>query len=438
MNLLSKYKPTNFKGYIASDQYYKGDGSDNGYFLGYDCYGIKKPYYKESNLVQLGANGTPNDTVTLIVGASSSSLQKLSSKWTHSMNNYYRLNDYNNYASSPKRNNITYSTQPFSVNWQGRNPNGGIELSATLRYSWDDTIHPDGKSATLGLKSILACDGVNTNAYLGCIAFRTQTVTPNLKKPLAPIFCAIIHRSPLGTTCSNTGEIITHNVYGLVHGVTEGTESSISNGHTKFYQGETNVAVIPFIAKWTGTTWCLIGLQTTPQYMTMSTTGGSGSVSNNVAITKIVAKISAFKDTSTGRVKFGFANDSDFTITVSGNGALAFTKNNSFGITPTDGNSTMINQSFVTLGKGIHEDTGYPYINVTNGSTYRASDIMNGRSSNATWQSPPMSEFTANTPFKIGIQVPYYKNLKTLTYLSGSVTVDPSNLQSSYTITINA
>ena len=58
-----------------------------------------------------------------------------------------------------------------------------------------------------------------------------------------------------------------------------GSEGTVTNGYTDFYLGETGLSCIPFIAKWTGNTWCLIGLGVKPYVMSgnLVTTGGSGS-----------------------------------------------------------------------------------------------------------------------------------------------------------------
>ena len=61
-NLLSKYKPTDFAGSERLESWYKGDGAKDGYFLGYDCYGVKKPHVNSTQFIILGADGVQCST----------------------------------------------------------------------------------------------------------------------------------------------------------------------------------------------------------------------------------------------------------------------------------------------------------------------------------------------------------------------------------------
>lgn len=437
INYLSKYKPTNAKDRFTTASSHQGDGTSDGFFLGYDCYGVTKPYMINTQFIQLGPNGTPTGNPSKLVNVDFANIE---GSWGRSAISVSRMADWNNYTHQPKNNSMTNSSTPFVTICQCTNPNGAIAGSATIRYNWDDIVHEDGKSATLGLKSLLACDGVNTNAYLGVAVYRTLDTTPETGKVLVDIGVAKIHTAPLGTTCPNTGEIYTHNVAFEMDDLIVGSAGSVTDGYTNFYYGEVGVKAIPFIAKWDGTTWCLIGLGVTPASMpgALVSSGGSGSITNNVAITNIVCRLRAVQESSA--IRFGIASNTDFAITTSGSGMLAFPNGNTFYITPADGNSIMQSQLGVRLGISYDDTLDMPYTQVSAG-TYYASSLMYGRTSGASYTSAPTSTFKSyagTAKFKVGITVPYYYNLKKWVYLSGSVEIDPANLQDYYTITINA
>lgn len=440
INILSKYKPTDSKDVVHTSTSHKGDGTQNGYFWGYNCYGVTKPYVASSQFNVLGANGTPATSGQKITGFN---FTNLVGDWSKSAIVHNRIRDFDGYIHTPQPNNILNGSQQFSASFQCTNPNGAIAATATLRYNWEDVVHSNGKSATLGLKSLLACDGTNTKAYLGVAAYRTLTKTGGTNKTLVPIGVAKIHSAPLGTRCPNTGEINTHHVNFSVDDLIVGTEGNVTNGYTDFYYGETGITCIPFIAKWTGSVWCLIGLGVTPYVMSgaLITTGGSGSTTNTVAITRVVATLTAVKNTD-GTITVGLQGNTAFQVTVSGSGFLAFQADNVFYITPADGNSTLQSQTGVRLGTSIDSELDLPGTTVSAG-TYQASSLMSGRSSSATYQNPPSSKFkpySNSTPFKVGIQVVYYKGLKTWTYLTGNVEINPSDITTgnskTYTITI--
>jgi hypothetical protein len=142
---------------------------------------------------------------------------------------------------------------------------------------------------------------------------------------------------------------------------------------------------------------------------------------------------------SDGTIRLGIDDNSDFAITVTGQGDLAFRRNNMFYITPADGNSMLRSQSGVRLGVSDNTTLDLPVTAVSSG-TYNASSLMYGRTSGATYISAPTSVFQpyGTTRFKVGFTIEYYKELRTWTFLNGSVEVDPNNLQDYYTITINA
>jgi hypothetical protein len=437
INELSKYKPTDAKDIVHTSTSHKGDSTQDGYFLGYNCYGIKKPYINHNAFTALGPNGVPTTEGKQITGVAFSALE---GKWSLSDVIINRIRDFDNYSQVASPNSFTYSTNPFSVTFQCSNPNGAISASATLRYNWDDIIHSDGTSATLGLKSLLACDGVNDKAYLGVVAYRVKTHTPETGQALIPIGVAKIHDTPLGERCSNTGEVNSHNVYFSVDDLIEGSAGTVTAGYSKFYYGETGIQCVPFIAKWSGNMWCFIGLGKTPFVLSSAlvANGGSGSNKNAVVITKVVCTLTAVKN-SDGSITLGLQGDEAFKVTNTGSGFLAFQANNSFYITPADGASIMVSQTGVRLGISTDDDLDLPGTEVIAG-THRASELMFGRSSSATYQNAPSSKFkpySESAPFKVGISVVYYKKLETWTYLNGSVEIDPSNLQSTYTITIN-
>lgn len=443
-NLLSKYKPTDFAGDERLESWYKGDGAKDGYFLGYDCYGVKKPHINNSQFILLGADGVPNSNDSANNGAKKIvgiDFAQLVGDWAKTDYVKYRFLDFDGYCQIPANNIFTNGTSPYVSFVSVMNPNGGIAGSAQLRYNWEDIQHEDGKSATLGLKSLLACDGVNSKAYLGVAVYRTLPKTPNSSIVLNKIAIAKIHTAELGTVCPNTGMVEIHNVAFDFQesGIVSGYESSITNGYSNFYIGEKEVKAIPFIAKWSGSEWHFIGLGVTPTNVpTLSASGGSGSTKNNVEITKVVCKLTAVRN-SDNTIQIGIANDADFAITVTGRGDLAFQKNNQFYITPADGNSTLRSQSSVRLGVSSNAELELPVTAVSAG-TYYASSLMYGRTNSAGYTSPPSSSFSASGKFKVGFTIPYYKRLTTWTYLNGNVEIDPSQITSgnpkTYTITI--
>ena len=437
VNLLSKYKPTDYAQPDGGDVFMAGDGSKIGYFLGYDCYGIQKPYLTNSQFILLGSAGIPSGNAAKLTGIQTGSLV---GDWQKSPLVWYRQLDFEGYCHIPAINRFTNGTNPFAVSMAVLNPNGGISASAQMRYNWDDIVHDDGKATTLGLKSLLACDGVNDKAYLGVAVYRTLSKTPNTGVTLTPICVAAIHTAPLGETCPNTGMVEMHNVAFDFNasGLISGYESTVTNGYTNFYIGETGIKAIPFIAKWSGSQWYFVGLGVTPYAFpgNLAASGGAGSTKNTVVITKVVCRLRAVQNAD-GSITMGIAYNTDFAITVTGSGLLAFRKNNTFYITPADGNSTMVGQSSVRLGVSDDATLDLPGTNVSAG-TYYASSLMYGRSSSANYLSAPSSTFRPNgtIKFKVGISIPYYQKLTKWVYLNGSVEVDPANLQSFYTITI--
>lgn len=440
INLLSKYKPTDYPEKVRDEYYYMGDGAKDGYFLGYDCYGVKKPYLTNAQFAMLGANGTPTGNAGKITGIKFTGLE---GGWEKSDIVKYRALDFDGYTHIPATNRFTNSQSAFAVSMSVLNPNGGISGSAQIRYNWEDIVHDDGKTTTLGLKSLLACDGVNDKAYLGVAVYRTQDATPNVGTTLVPIAVAAIHTAPLGTACPNTGMVEIHNVAFefSADNLISGYESSINNGYTNFYIGEKGIRAVPFIAKWSGSAWCFVGLGVTPYTFSgaLTSQGGTGSTRNNVEITKVVCTLTAVRNAD-GNIQIGIANNNDFAITVTGSGDLAFTKNNKFYITPADSNSTMVQQSGVRLGISDNTELDLPVTAVSAG-TYYASSLIYGRTSSAGYTDAPSSIFSASSKFKVGFTIAYYKKLTTWTYLNGSVEIDPSEVTSgnpkTYTITIN-
>lgn len=435
INELSKYKPTDSKDIVNTENSHKGDGTQDGYFLGYDCYGVLKRYLTNTGFNAIGPNGTPN-AGGAIRGVRFSDLE---GEWSLAPLVHNRIRDFDGYSHVAAVNSWTQSIKPFIVSKSMLNPDGSISVTAALRYNWEDVIHADGKSATLGLKSLLACDGVNTKAYLGVVAYRTLEKSTGAGITLVPLAVARIHDTPLGERCSNTGEVNTHNVSLEIDDMIQGYDGSISSGHSYFYIGETGVKVLPFIAKWSGSAWYFVSLGVAPYAYPsgLAATGGSGSTTNTVVITKVTATLTAVKNTD-GTITVGLQGNSAFQIVVTGSGFLAFQANNTFYIAPADGNSTMRSQTGVRLGISIDSDLDLPGTTVSAG-TYQASSLMYGRSSSATYLNPPSSTFkpySDSTPFKVGFQVAYYRHLKAWKYLTGSVEIDPSNLQSTYTITI--
>lgn len=437
VNMLSKYKPTDYAQPEGGDSFMYGDGSKNGYFLGYDCYGIQKPYLTNTQFVLLGNAGTPSGEASKLTGIQ---MGGIVGDWQKSPLVWHRQLDFDGYCHVPANNRFTNGVNPFAVSMSVLNPNGGISASAQMRYNWDDIVHSDGKATTLGLKSLLACDGVNDKAYLGVAVYRTLTKTPNTGVALTPLCVAAIHTAPLGETCPNTGLIEMHNVAFdfSASGLISGYESSVTSGYANFYIGETGIKAVPFIAKWSGSQWCFVGLGVTPYSFpgSLVASGGAGSTKNTVVISKVVCRLRAVQNTD-GSITMGIASNSDFAVTVSGSGFLAFRKDNAFYITPADGNSTMSSQSSVRLG--ISDDTTLDLPGTTvSARTYYASSLMYGRTSSANYLSAPSSTFKPNgtIKFKVGISIPYYQKLTTWVYLNGSVEVDPADLQSYYTITI--
>lgn len=435
INLLSKFKPTDYPKMFSDANYYRGDGNKDGYFLGYDCYGVKKPYITNTQFILLGSSGIPSGNGAKITGID---FKILEGAWGLSDIQWGRVLDFDGYCHVPADNRFTNGAKPLVTDVSVLNPNGAISGSATLRYNWDDIEHEDGKSVTLGLKSLLACDGVNDKAYLGVVVYRTLAATPNLNTQLVPIGVAAIHTAALGTVCPNTGQVNTHNLAFEVDNLIEGYESSITSGYTKFYIGETGIRAIPFIAKWSGSQWYFVGLGVTPYAFpgNLAASGGAGSTTNSVVITKVVCRLRAVRNED-GTIQVGIHNNTDFAITVSGVGDLAFQNGNAFYLTPADGNSIMRGQTGVRLGISDNEELDLP-VTAVNNNTYYASSLMLGRSSGDNYTSPPSSKFLpyGASKFKVGFSIEYYKQLKTWTFLNGSVEIDPANLEEYYTITI--
>lgn len=435
INELSKYKPTDSKDIVNTENSHKGDGTQDGYFLGYDCYGVLKEYLTNTGFNAIGPNGTPN-VGGAIRGVRFSDLE---GEWSLAPLVHNRIRDFDGYSHVAAVNSWTQSIKPFIVSKSMLNPNGAISATATLRYNWEDVVHADGKSATLGLKSLLACDGVNTKAYLGVVAYRTLEKSTGAGITLVPLAVARIHDTPLGERCSNTGEVNTHNVSLEIDDMIQGYDGSISSGHSYFYIGETGVKVLPFIAKWSGSAWYFVSLGVAPYAYPsgLAATGGSGSTTNTVVITKVVCNLTAVRNAD-GSIQVGIASNNDFAITVTGSGDLAF-EDGLFYITPADGNSTLRSQSGVRLGKSYNDELDLPVTEVSAG-TYYASSLMYGRTNSAGYQDAPSSMFVASGKFKVGFTIPYYKKLTTWTYLSGSVEINPSEVTSgnpkTYTITI--
>lgn len=194
VNELSKYKPTDSKDVINTVTSHKGDNTQDGYYLGYNCYGVAKSYLTDGSLGAIGPNGVPN------AGNAVRGLRfaTLDAKWSLAPIVYNRVRDFDGYSHVASNNGWTQSTKPFVVSMSGTNPNGAIAASATLRYNWEDIVNPDGESVTLGLKSLLACDSVNTKAYLGVAAYRTLEKSTGAGIILTPLAVARIHDTPLG------------------------------------------------------------------------------------------------------------------------------------------------------------------------------------------------------------------------------------------------
>lgn len=447
LNLLSKYKPTNHPGLFTDKLTFMGDDRDDGYYLGYNCYGVQKPYISNEQFIALGSNGIPSGQGVKIIGVN---FEQLLGKWSTSEKSKFRALDFDRYVQVPTYNSITYGGNAFVTSKSCSNPNGAIAASATLRYNWENIVHRDGKSATLGLKSLLACDGVNDKAYLGVVAYRTEKKTPNTGIPLTDIAVVGIHTVPLGEVCPNTGLKETHNVAIEVDDVVSSkTQSSVTSGFTDFYTGEYGLSVLPFVAKWSGSKWYFIGLGTEPYKYPgqLAQTGGSGSLKNTVVIKKVECTLTCVKQQD-GSIKIGLQGNDSFKITVTGTGYMAFQQNNQFYITPADGNSILIGQTGIRLGVEDNEDLDLPGTTVSAANTqkiYQASSLMYGRSSGSTYEDAPNSIFKpyANSQsFMVGITIPYYRELKTWTYLNGKIAINPSEITEgnpkTYNITINA
>lgn len=434
INIFSLKKPTDSSDILHTSTTNKGNTSHAGYSRGYRAYGAVKPYINSGNLRYLGVGGTPEGEGVLI---SNVQFAGLLGSWTHTGTTINRIRDFDDYIHNAK--------QPFSISsLECTNPNGAIAAQATLNYTWNDS------NGVAGLKNLLGCgETTNNKAYFGVAAYRTLTSSPS-GRTLTPIGVAMIHTTALGETDPYTGRSDVQYIHFEVDDLIDDyTASNVPNGHARFYNGETGVKCLPFLAKWSSadSMWYLMGLGVSPFSLTspLAIQGGSGSITNNVAITKIVCVLSAVKDSS-GYVTIGIRYNTDFAITTSGEGFLAFEKSNQMTIHPAgsyQGNASPTSITGVQLGPTVNTELDLPGLNVVNGGTYYATSVMSGRTSSHNYTNPPTSKFqpsTSITYFSVGIDVKYFKNLTTWTTLSGNVNIrlaDLSTTVKTYTITIN-
>ena len=433
INILSVYKPTNSTDQVHTADSNKGDVSHAGYNRGYNAYGIVKPYITGSELSPLGSGGSPFQGGRIITGVQ---FGNLVGEWTHSGVNRNSVRDFHGY-------NHKASSQ-VSATFSCSNPDGKIAAQAELRYTWDDSMSFDRKYGSLGLKNIFGCDGVtHTEAYLGVVVYRTLTALPS-GRALPALAVAMLHSVPLGSIDPLTQHVSPHYISFEIDDliINEYDAGNVSDSSRRFFVGETGIKCLPFVAKWSSidAKWYLMGLGVQPYSLSspLALQGGEGSQTNTVAITRAVCTLTCVNE-GDGYIRVGIAQDSDFSITTLGEGFLAFEKDNGFNIHPADVNAIPETITSVRLGKIIDSELDLPGLNVVNGGTYYASAVMYGRTANSGYTSPPTTRFrpySYATSMKVGVEITYFKELKTWTTLSGEVEINLVNMANKYTITL--
>lgn len=425
INMLSLYKPTEYKGLVTDDN--KKDAqvlgvaySFAGYLYGYNCYGITKPHWTKRISVM-----PTDETKPLANNGIDMTIITQNKKWTYNTPTMFRLSDFTNYAHRRLIYPFLGSATPYSCSISAYQKEANtLNIGVTIRCNLDDVT--SGNAKQMGLLTLMG-EKEDNSTYLGVLCYMPPDTSINANRTTPYLWFK--KGQKLGEV-GDSGDARMPNIF-ADFSLVDDNENRIVIAGEKAY-------IIPVLVKSSAYDYYFIPLALNGAEYREYEIQDTGITTNNVYISTVRAAITVIRADDTYTIYFNSASDLTF-VFANINNALGSTirQQGKSAIMPADGTSYVEKINNAYWG-AFDEDSGTYQATIKTTSINAQAFSGDDGSLFDTATNPANRPFTlvvrnSSDSFKVGFRHTYLEGLQTPVSINLDFTINKGDIQNNST-----